>query len=124
MIFLIISKTFQFDWEFCTKCRIMKIYQKIEENGYKKWSKCGNIGHQQIDMFFPPVIKAIEDGKFIFFSQKTKRSSTGFFERLTVSNLLEVWEKNETLSRSLLKFPMNFRQNIEFSTDRIWIIQV
>lgn len=105
-------------------CRIMKIYQKIEENGYQEWCYSGNFGNQEIDMFFPPVTKAIEDGKFIFFSQKTMRSREGFFENLTVSNLIEVWETNETLSRSPLKFPMNLRQNIEYSTNRIWILQV
>ena len=69
-------------------------------------------------MFFPPVIKPIDNGKFIF-SPQDRTSIPSLFE-IRSFDAIEVWEKNKTLTRSPLELPINFPSEI----CGLWIVQL
>ena len=107
-----------------------KIYEKIEENGILKWSYFGDYGqglnkkqpmNKDLHINLPPIINPIEDGKFIFFPQKT---TTSLLEEETmVIYPIELWETNNSSSRSLLRLPIDLRHKIEAKSTRdLWIL--
>ena len=126
LVFLIVDTNFS-PLNPCINCLPLRIYEKVEKLGVKKWSYLGDFGNKDYDMDFPPIIKPVEDRKFIFFSQRIKTQDSNYQNRfisMRSFNSMELWKKNNTLTRSVLKFPIHLQQNIENSTTRLWILQV
>ena len=100
----------------------LRVYEKVEEKGIIKWSFVANFGLKDYDATsFPPVIQPITDRKFYFFPEEIR---TLYTSDLKINfNLLQLWNKNNTLTRSSLKFPTDTRQEIEYTT-YTWILQV
>ena len=98
-----------------------EIYEKIEINGILKWSYFGDYGQglhknqpskQDLHINLPPIINPIEDGKFIFFPQKTTTSGRSFASPWAETMILypiELWETNNSSSRSLFRLPIDLR---------------
>ena len=76
----------------------------------------GNFRDTCYSMFFPPVIIAMENEKFIFSPQETRRISSGNWS----FDAIEVWGKNTTLTRSPIELPINFPREIQ----TLWIVQL
>ena len=115
-IFLLLSMDF---------LRRYRIYEYVEKDDTKKWYCLGNFGHQNYMVFFPSVIKPIENGKFFFSPERTidpTRSPCTSQRCINQEcfNPIEVWEKNKTLNRSSLELPILFRNN----TKTLWILKV
>ena len=122
IIFLIIE-VFEFEGGYYND-RILGIYENVEEKGTIKWKHVETFGLMRYNMVpfsFPPVIQPIADRKFIFFPTLSglliPSNGTMNFD------FIELWNKNNTLTRSSIKFPMDLRYNIE-DTHYIWILQV
>ena len=72
-------------------------------------------------MFFPPVIKPIDNGKFIFFPrERTSIESIPSLFEIRSLDAIELWEKNTTFTRSPLELPINFPSEIY----GLWIAQL
>ena len=103
---------------------IFYIYEKIEKNGIIKWNYFGDYGQEFLSINLPPIIYPIDDEKFIFFSQNTKKPMFAPVGPMSISPI-ELWEINNNSSRSLLKFPTDLRHKIEKnSTNHLWIVQM
>ena len=100
----------------CSVCHGFRIYEHVEKNGTMVWDHLGIFGDPRYDLVFPPVIKSLKNGKFIFSPQLTRQPSNGNCS----FDALEVWEKNETLIRSTLELPINFPRKIQ----SLWIVQL
>ena len=94
------------------------IYEHLEKEGIMEWNYVGNFGGPNQLLFFPPVIKSIENEKFIFYPRET--TTENFYYEITCSENLELWEKNENLTRSTLEFPINIPPTIS----NVWILQL
>ena len=103
-------------FSYYSSCPRFEIYEYVEKNGTMELDKLGNYRDTCYRMFFPPVITPMENGKFIFSPQETMR-----IPRQNWSfDPIEVWEKNETLTRSTLELPINFPREIY----SLWIVQL
>ena len=100
--------------------RYFKIYEFVEK--YMVWDYLGNLRDSTYKLKFPPVIKSLENGKFILFPQVTKQTwlTTQTSYGNSPFNALEVWEKNETLTRSPLELPISFPG----ISQSLWIVQL
>ena len=98
----------------CPTCYDYRIYEFVEKYGTMVWDFLGIFGDPSYSLVFPPVIKSLENGKFLLFPQVTWQTSNGNFD------VLEVWEKNETLIRSPLGLPISFPWKIQ----SLWIVQL
>ena len=99
-------------------CYGVRIYEFVEKYGTMVWDYRGDRGDRRYGLEFPPVIKSLENGKFILFPQvnfkwKTSNENWSFYA-------LEVWDKNKTLTRSPLELPISFPRKIQ----RLWIVQL
>ena len=94
----------------------LRIYENVEKHGTMVWDYLGIFGDPTYRFVFPPVIKSLENGKFILSPQVTRQIFNGNWS----FDALEVWAKNETLIRSPVELPINFSQNIP----SLWIVQL
>ena len=124
-IFLILSTNFS-PRDVCENCRSLRIYEDVEKNGIRKWSNVWEFGRTENDIFFPPIIQPIDNGKFILFPQETKPLFKKRVINMKSFNPIELWEINKTLTRSSLELPIDLRDNIEKSIyhHRVWILQM
>ena len=121
-IFLIRSTPFYHTY-LCQNCRSLRMFEDDDKNGIRKWSKVWEFGPTENDIFCPPVIQAIENGKFIFFPHETKSRFVKNVVNMTSFNPFELWEMNNTLTRSSLELPIDLRDTID-TTYRLWILQM
>ena len=98
--------------------RNYRIFEYVEETETRKWRYLANFGNmiKYSSLKLPEVIKPMDNGKFIFFPRETKIRDGG----ISSFDTIEVWEKNQTLTRSPLKLPIN----ITDKTNSFWILQM
>ena len=124
IIFLIIEG-FEFEGGYYND-RILGIYENVEEKGTIKWKHVETLELMRYNIMplsFPPVIHPIADGKFIFFPTLSRLQEISRSNGTMNFDFIELWNKNYTLTRSSIKFPMDLRYNIE-DAHYIWILQV
>ena len=123
-IFLIVST----DTFFRENRPSLRIFENVETNKAMKWIRIGEFGKSAYDISLPSVIKPIKNKKFIFHPRKIERFLRDIGKNTTFDmksfKVIELWEKNTTLTRSTLEFPMNLRHNIENFTSKLWIVQL
>ena len=97
------------------------IHELLEDKGVMKWNKLANFGSKKYLMTFPEIIRPMENGEFIFFPRRTRSSDAedSSFDDLIFYSV-EFWEKNQRISRTPMKLPLNLTDDLE----TLWIFQL
>ena len=99
-----------------------EIYELVQERSVMIWKNFAKYGHIKYEMEFPKIITPMKNGKFVFFPQK---NSKVFWEDESYLNFIEIWKKNDTLSKSSMVLPSNLTNDSQFSSwTRKWIFQL